>query len=305
MNQIKTFTLLAAMTALFMCVGYLVGGAAGTAVALMLAAVVNLLAWWRSDAIVLAQYRAQPVDPKHPNPMVRAYAADVIDLAGRAGLPAPAIYVIDNPQPNAFATGRDPRHGAVVATTGLLQMLARDEVRAVMAHELAHIRHRDTLTMTVTATLAGAISMAANLAFLFGPRGDGRQNPVSALALMILAPIAAALVQMAISRSREYEADAGGAAISGDPGALARALSRIEAYVRVRANEPAERNPATAHLFIVNPLGGGAGDALFATHPSTANRVARLSAIAGHGRGAGTAVPVTGGPPSRPPGPWG
>jgi heat shock protein HtpX len=304
-NHLRTFTLLAALTALFMGVGYLIGGPAGMAIALAVAAASNLFAYWNADKMVLRHYRAEPVNASHPDARVRAYAQDTLALAEKAGMPAPRIYVIPSDQPNAFATGRDPSHAAVAATTGLLGLLPRDEIRGVMAHELAHVRHRDTLTMTVTATVAGAIGMLANFALFFSPRDeDGRSNPLLGLVLMIVAPLAAAVVQMAISRSREYEADREGAALSGDPEALARALGRIEQYARGGAvNAGAERNPATAHLFIINPLSGQGADNLFSTHPSTQNRVARLLAMAGGGvsRGGAPAVPVVG---PRPANPW-
>jgi heat shock protein HtpX len=252
-------------------------------------------------------YRAQPVDERDADPLIRNYAADVRELASRAGLPPPKVYVIDQAQPNAFATGRDPAHAAVAATRGLLQMLDRREIRGVMAHELAHVKHRDTLTMTITATVAGAVSALANFAVFFGGRDEnGRPTGlVGAIAVSLLAPIAAALVQMAISRGREYEADRGGAQISGDPQALASALRKIEAYARGGyLNPDAEAHPATAHMFIINPLAGGGRDNLFSTHPSTENRVAALMDLASEGaraplrqtRGAGraeTAVPLT------------
>jgi len=304
MNHSKTFLLLAAMTALFVGIGYMVGGAGGMAIAFAVAVAMNGFAYWNADKLVLAHYGAQPVEADHPDPLVRAFAADTLALAKRAGLPAPRIYLIDSDQPNAFATGRDPANAAVAATVGLLRMLDRDEIRGVMAHELAHVRNRDTLTMTVTATIAGAIGMLANFAFLFGGRDEeGRPaNPLAGLALMIVAPIAAALVQMAISRTREYEADRVGAEIAGDPTALARALEKIERYAHDRLNLDAERNPATAHLFIINPLAGHGADNLFSTHPATANRIARLLALTGRGARAagapargngGTSVPVT------------
>lgn len=297
MNHLRTFTLLAALTALFMAVGYLIGGPAGMILALVVAAATNLFAYWNADKMVLRHYNAQPAHPGHADPRVRAYVEDTLALAQRANMPTPKIYIIPSDQPNAFATGRDPNNAAVAATTGLLGMLSRDEIRGVMAHELAHVRHRDTLTMTVTATVAGAIGMLANFAFFFTPRGeDGRSNPILGLAIMILAPMAAAVVQMAISRTREYEADREGAELSGDPEALARALQKIERYARGVVNAGAERNPATAHLFIINPLSGQGADNLFSTHPSTGNRVARLLDIASRGvRGGGaTAVPVVG-----------
>jgi heat shock protein HtpX len=307
MNHMKTFMLLAAMTALFMAIGYFVGGATGMAIAFVVAAGMNLFAYWNSDKMVLSHYHAQPVDPSHADPFVRTYASDVVALAQRANLPVPKIYIIENPQPNAFATGRDPQHAAVAATTGLLRMLDRDEVRGVMAHELAHVNNRDTMTMTITATLAGAIGMLANFAMFFGGRdSEGRSNIIASLAIMILAPIAAALVQMAISRAREYEADAIGAKILGEPLPLARALAKIERGARGIDNVDAERNPATAHMFIINPLNGHGADNLFSTHPSTANRIARLEAMSGgaparraSGGAATTSVPVTDAGPWR------
>ena len=279
MNHVRTFMLLAAMTALFVGVGYLIGGPAGMAIALAVALVGNLISYWNADKIVLSMYRAQEVTSDHPDARVRTYAGDVRDMAQRAGMPMPKITIIESDQPNAFATGRDPAHAAVAATTGLLTMLDRREIRAVMGHELAHVKNRDTLTMTVTATIAGAISALANFAFFFG--GSNRERPggiIGVIAIAILAPMAAALVQMAISRGREYEADAGGAEISGDPAALASALQKIDAYARGgRVNLAAERNPATAHMFIINPLNGHGADNLFSTHPSTQNRVAALA----------------------------
>jgi heat shock protein HtpX len=306
-NHLRTFMLLAALTAVFVGVGYLLGGSTGMAIAFVLAAGMNLVSYWNADRIVLSIYRAQPVDETHPNALIRSYAADVQALADSAGLPRPRVYVIDNDQPNAFATGRDPNHAAVAATTGLLQMLDRREIRGVMAHELAHVKNRDTLTMTVTATIAGAISTLANIGLFFGGDRDRPTGLIGAIALAVLAPIAAALVQMAISRGREYEADRGGADISGDPDALASALQKIEAYARGVPNIAAERNPATSHMFIINPLSGQGADNLFSTHPSTANRVAALRRLGGRAsppplrRAARTAVPVTGG--RR--GPWG
>ena len=311
-NHLRTFTLLAALTAVFVGAGYSVAGPSGMLIALPLAAAMNLVSYWNADKIVLSMYRAQPADEGHPDPLVRNYAADVHELAARAGLPRPRVYVIDQDQPNAFATGRDPAHAAVAATRGLLQMLERREIRGVMAHELAHVKHRDTLTMTVTATVAGAVSALANFAVFFGGRDEnGRPaGMVGAILVALLAPLAAALVQMAISRGREYEADRGGAEISGDPQALADALRKIEAYARGGyVNPDAERHPATAHMFIINPLAGLGGDNLFSTHPATENRVAALLGMAGEagraplrrGGGGGTAVPVT----ERTRGPWG
>jgi heat shock protein HtpX len=278
-NHLRTFMLLAALTALFVGVGYLIGGAVGMVLALAFAVVMNFISYWNADKIVLSMYKAQEVDERHSDPRIRVYAQDVVEMAAAAGLPRPRITIIPNDQPNAFATGRDPQHAAVAATTGLLAMLDRREVRAVMGHELAHVKNRDTLTMTITATVAGAISALANFAFFFG--GNDRERPggiIGVIAIAILAPMAAALVQMAISRGREYEADAAGAEICGDPGALASALQKIDAYARRGAvNLAAERNPATAHMFIINPLAGRGADNLFSTHPNTANRVKALA----------------------------
>jgi heat shock protein HtpX len=312
-NHIRTFMLLAALTALFVGVGYLIGGATGMVIAFAIALVGNLISYWNADRIVLSMYRAQDAGENHPDPRVRTYAQDVREMAANAGLPQPRVTIIDSQQPNAFATGRDPAHAALAATTGLLAMLDRREIRAVMGHELAHVKNRDTLTMTVTATIAGAISALANFAFFFG--GNDRERPggvIGVLAIAILAPMAAALVQMAISRGREYEADAGGAEISGDPEALASALQKIDHYARGGVvNMQAERNPATAHMFIINPLAGRGADNLFSTHPSTQNRVNALAQrFGGSARApATTAVPVTRaretGPWNRQPGPWG
>jgi heat shock protein HtpX len=313
-NHLRTFMLLAGLTALFVGVGYLIGGAAGMAVALALAVAMNAFSYWNSDKIVLRMYGAREVDQSVPEPLLRNYVADVYELADRANLPRPKVYVMESEQPNAFATGRDPEHAAVAATVGLLRMLDRREVRGVMAHELAHVKNRDTLTMTITATLAGAISSLANFALFFG--GNDRERPggiIGTIALMILAPMAAALVQMAISRGREYEADRHGAEISGDPEALASALQKIDAYARGIVNVTAERNPATGQMFIINPLAGHGADNLFSTHPSTGNRVAALMKLIGRGappataivdgggRRSGTAVPTT---KARTPGPW-
>ncbi|MET0272444.1 MAG: zinc metalloprotease HtpX [Phenylobacterium sp.] len=305
-NHLRTFMLLAALTALFVGAGYLIGGPTGMLIAFALAAAMNAVSYWNADKIVLRMYRATEVDETAAEPLIRNYVSDVLDLAQRAGLPPPKVYVIDQDQPNAFATGRDPAHAAVAATRGLLSMLDRREIRGVMAHELAHVKNRDTLTMTVTATIAGAVSALANFAFFFG--GNDRDRPmgmVGTIALAILAPIAAALVQMAISRGREYEADREGSEISGDPRALADALAKMEAYAKAGyVNPDAERNPATSHMFIVNPLAGKGADNLFSTHPATANRIKALMAmvgVAGEARRASTAVPVTGS--AR--GPWG
>jgi heat shock protein HtpX len=307
-NHLRTFTLLAAMTALFLGVGYLIGGATGMLIAFVLAAGMNVFSYWNADKIVLSMYRATEVDASHPEPLIRNYVSDVLELAARADMPAPKVYVIDQDQPNAFATGRDPAHAAVAATRGLLGMLDRREIRGVMAHELAHVKHRDTLTMTITATIAGAIGMLANFAFLFGGRDEeGRPTGiVGMLVMMIVAPMAAALVQMAISRGREYEADRAGAEMAGDPQALASALQKIDAYARGGYfNADAERNPATAHMFIINPLAGSGTDNLFSTHPATENRVRALMQMGGDRpavtRARASAVPLT---RARRPGPW-
>ncbi|MDY6925232.1 MAG: zinc metalloprotease HtpX [Pseudomonadota bacterium] len=318
MNHLKTSALLAFLTALFAGLGYLIGGATGMLIALVLAGGMNLFSYWNADRIVLKMYRAQPVDETHPNAVVRTYVADVARMAKDAGLPRPAIAIIPNDQPNAFATGRNPANAAVCATTGLLDMLTRDEIRGVMAHELAHVKNRDTLVMTVTATVAGAIAALANFALFFGG-GDDEERPggiIGALALMILAPMAAGLVQMAISRTREYEADKVGAEIAGDPASLASALQKIEGWSKRIVNTTAERNPASGQLFIINPLSGRGADNLFSTHPATGNRVRALmemgtrmgltprrAAVAEAAPGpVRTSVPTT---PSRTQGPWG
>lgn len=279
-NFAKTFILIAVMTALFGFVGLIIGGEMGMVIALLIAGAMNLFAYWNSDSMVLRIYRAKPVDARS----APEYFGIVQQLAQRAGMPMPKVYLIDNPQPNAFATGRNPENAAVAATTGLLQMLSREEVAGVMAHELAHVRSRDTLTMTITATLAGAISMLANFGMFFG--GGNDRNPlgfVGMILMMILAPLAAGLVQMAISRSREYEADRIGAEICGNPEWLASALEKIQHGASAIDNHAAENNPATAHMFIINPLHGRATDSLFSTHPNTANRVAALRQMAGRG----------------------
>jgi heat shock protein HtpX len=297
MNHTKTFMLLAAMTALFGGVGLMVGGVPGMVIALVIAVAMNAFAYWNADKMVLRHFRAVEVQANHPDALVRNYYEDTVALANRAGMPLPKIYVIDNPQPNAFATGRNPQNAAVAATTGLLRILNRDEIRGVMAHELAHVKNRDTLTMTVTATIAGAIAMLANFAMFFSPRDEnGNSNPIAGLLIMILAPIAASIVQMAISRSREYEADRVGAEIAGDPESLARALDKIERFARGELNMDAERNPATAHMFIINPLAGKGADNLFSTHPNTRNRIEALMKMVAGGsaraRG-GTSLPTT------------
>jgi len=278
MNYLRTAILLAGLTALFMGVGYLIGGQSGAIIALFVAAAMNLASYWNADKLVLAMHDAHEVDERTAPDLVRL----VRELAQRAGLPMPRVYVMDNPQPNAFATGRNPEHAAVAATTGLLQMLSREEIAGVLAHELAHVKHRDTLTMTITATIAGAISMLAQFGLFFGGHRDNNSGlgVVGTIAMVILAPLAAMLVQMAISRAREYAADNLGARISGRPDALASALAKISRVAEQVENPTAERAPATAHLFIVNPLTGRGMDNLFATHPSTENRIAALRQLA-------------------------
>jgi heat shock protein HtpX len=277
MNTFRTGLLLAALTGLFLAVGYLLAGEAGMIVAFVLALGLNVFAYWNADKLVLRMYRAREVGARTAPELVRTVAA----LARNAGLPEPKVYVIDTPQPNAFATGRDPNHAAVAVTTGLLETLDNEEVAGVLAHELAHIRNRDTLTMTVTATIAGAISMVANFALFFGHNRNNPLGLVGVILIMVLAPLAAMLVQAAISRTREFEADRIGAEICGRPLWLASALERIDRTARRIDNLSAERNPATAHLFIVNPLHGRSVARLFSTHPATAERARRLRGMAG------------------------
>ncbi|MEO4043887.1 zinc metalloprotease HtpX [Hoeflea sp. CAU 1731] len=277
MNLVRTAMLLAFMTALFMAVGYLIGGSGGMMIALVIAAAMNLFSYWNADKMVLRMHHAVEVDDRS----APEYYGIVRQLAERADLPMPKVYLIKNDQPNAFATGRNPSNAAVAATTGLLARLTHEEVAGVMAHELAHVKHRDTLTMTITATLAGAIAMLGNFALFF--RG-GRDNPlgiIGALLAMFLAPVAAAMVQMAISRTREYSADRGGAEICGNPMWLASALGKIAGAAKNIVNDDAERNPATAHMFIINPLAGLRMDSLFTTHPPTESRIAALRQMAG------------------------
>ncbi len=284
MSRLRTYVLLAALTALFGVVGYALGGAGGMVIALAFAAATNLFAYWNADKIVLRMYRAELVDRAHPSGAVRRYVEIVEQLADKAGLPRPKVTLINSDQPNAFATGRNPENAAVAATTGLLTMLNQEEVAGVMAHELAHVKNRDTLTMTVTATIAGAITALANFAMFFGGNRDNNGgNIVSALAMMFLAPLAAGLVQMAISRGREYEADRVGAEICGRPQALASALAKIANGAARIPNMTAEMHPETGQLMIVNPLSGRGADNLFSTHPSTQNRIDRLMAMAGRG----------------------
>ena len=277
-NMLKTAVLMAAITALFMAIGGLIGGRAGMTFALLLALGMNFFSYWFSDKLVLRMYNAQEVDEASAPQFYRL----VRDLAARAQLPMPRVYLIQEDAPNAFATGRNPDHAAVAATTGILRVLTQRELRGVMAHELAHVRHRDILISTVSATMAGAIGMLANFAMFFGGRDEeGRPaNPLVGLLVAILAPIAASLIQMAISRAREFEADRGGAEISGDPQALASALQKIHHYARGIPLETAERHPETAQMMIMNPLSGGGLRGLFSTHPSTEERVERLLAMA-------------------------
>lgn len=319
MNYFRTALLLAGLTALFMGVGFMLGGTSGMLVAFAVAVAMNLFSYWNSDKMVLSMHHAREVDMS----TAPEFVGMVAELARTANLPMPKVYVIDEDQPNAFATGRNPQNAAVAATTGLLRSLSPEEVAGVMAHELAHIKNHDTLIMTITATIAGAISMLANFAFLFGGNRDNN-NPlgwIGVLVAAIVAPFAAMIVQMAISRTREYAADRLGAEICGRPVWLASALNRISGAAHAIPNPTAERNPATAHMFIVNPLTGQGMDNLFSTHPNTENRIAalmRLEDEVGGGSGGGgfaaerfpesgprrSAVPPTGGRTSGRRGPW-
>ena len=277
-NWFKTTLLMAAIVALFGVIGAMIGGKGGMMLALLLGGGMNLFSYWFSDQMVLRMYNAREVDEASS-----PYLYNMVrELAGRAGLPMPRVYLIDEDQPNAFATGRNPEHAAVAATTGILRMLTASELRGVMAHELAHVKHRDILTSTIAATMAGAISALANFAMFFGGRDEnGRSvNPLAGILVAILAPLAATLIQMAISRAREFEADRGGAEISGDPGALADALTKIDAYARGIPMASADAHPETAQMMIMNPLSGGGLAGLFRTHPATEERVARLRAMA-------------------------
>ncbi|KIQ05930.1 peptidase [Agrobacterium tumefaciens] len=277
MNMMRTAMLLAFMTALFMGLGFLIGGRGGMMIALLFAAGMNLFSYWNSDKMVLKAYHAQEIDEHNAS----EFFSMIRDLSHNANLPMPKVYVYDSPQPNAFATGRNPENAAVAASTGLMEQLTPNEVAAVMAHELAHIQNRDTLIMTITATLAGAISMLGNLAFFMGGNRENN-NPLGFIGVivgMIVAPFAAMLVQMAISRTREYSADRRGAEICGNPLWLASALQKISGAAQRIHNEDAERNPATAHMFIINPLSGQKMDNLFSTHPNAENRIAALQAM--------------------------
>ena len=296
MGTMKTFMLLAAMTALFMAVGYVVGGMPGLMIAFGIAATMNVFSYWNADKIVLKMQGAKEVTDQDRSPMIRTFVGDTKALAKSAGMPEPKIYIMDSPQPNAFATGRNPKHSAVAATTGLLNVLTREETAGVMAHELAHVQNRDTLTMTITATFAGAIGMLASFALIFG---RGRSGIIGSIAIMIFAPMAAALVQMAISRSREYEADKRGAEICGNPYWLASALEKIDRGARAIVNKRAEENPAMAHMYIMNPLAGRKGDKMFSTHPATTNRIEALNKL---GAEMGVEAPTS---PRRAAGPWG
>ena len=287
-GYVRTGILLAGLTALFMGIGFMLGGAAGMILALMIAVGMNLYAFWNADKVVLRMYNAREVTAGS----APQFYGIVHQLVQRAQMPMPKVYIIEADQPNAFATGRDPNNAAVAATTGLLRRLTAEEIAGVMAHELAHVRNRDTLIMTITATIAGAISMLANFALFFGGNRDNPLGLIGTILMMILAPIAAMLVQMAISRSREYEADRIGAEICGQPAWLASALEKIEAMATRIDNHRAENNPATAHMFIINPLHAHSIDSLFSTHPKTANRVRALRAMSGQAMPAGA-------------GPWG
>ncbi len=294
MGFARVALMLAAMTGLFLGAGYLIGGQGGMIIAFLLAAGMNLFAYWNSDKMVLRMHNAREVDARTAPDLY----GTVEQLARRAGMPMPKVYIIDTPQPNAFATGRNPQNAAVAATTGLMRLLTPQELAGVMAHELAHVRHHDTLTMTITATLAGAVSMLANFALFFGGSRDGENNNplgfVGVILMMILAPLAAMLIQMAISRTNEYAADRGGAEICGQPMWLANALAKLERGAKSIDMPSAENNPASAHLFIVNPLHARKMDNLFTTHPATANRIARLQELS---RTMGQTAPARG--------PWG
>jgi heat shock protein HtpX len=311
MSYFKTAILLAGLTGLFMGVGYLIGGGSGALIALLIAAATNVFAYWNSDRMVLSMYGAHEVDRNSAPDLVHLVA----ELAGRAGLPMPRVFVMDEAQPNAFATGRNPQNAAVAVTTGLMQQLSREELAGVIAHELAHVKNHDTLLMTVTATIAGAISMLAQFGMFFGGnRNNNGPGVIGSIAMMILAPLGAMLVQMAISRTREYAADDLGARICGQPMWLASALAKIASAAHQVPNMEAERNPATAHMFIINPLSGQGMDNLFTTHPATENRIAALQQLAAQmgAQGGTLSMKSRGNYPRRSPwgrpasrGPWG
>lgn len=278
-NWIKTTILMAGIVALFGAMGAAIGGQQGMLIALVMGGAMNVWAYWFSDKMVLKMYKAREVDAASSPYLYNMVA----ELARRAELPMPKVYIIDEAQPNAFATGRNPDNAAVAATTGIIRMLSERELRGVMAHELAHVKHRDILISTISATMAGAISALANFAMFFSGRDEeGRPtNIVASIAVSLLAPLAASLIQMAISRAREFEADRGGAEIAGDPHALADALLKIDAFARGIPMPTAEAHPETGQMMIMNPLSGGGLRGLFSTHPATEERVARLRALAG------------------------
>ncbi|MDR2030814.1 MAG: zinc metalloprotease HtpX [Azoarcus sp.] len=276
-NWLKTSILMAGIIVLFGVVGNAIGGREGMLAALVVGGCMNLWAYWFSDKMVLRMYRARPVDAS-----TSPYLYNIVhDLSQRAGLPMPGVYIIDEEQPNAFATGRDPGHAAVAATSGILRLLSERELRGVMAHELAHVKHRDILISTIAATVAGAVSWLAQFGMFFRGRGNGERpaNPLASILVVMLAPLAAILIQMAVSRTREFGADRGGAEFSGDPEALASALGKIEACARRIPFHAAEEHPATAQMMIMNPLTGGGLRSLFSTHPPTGERIARLRAM--------------------------
>ena len=277
-NWLKTSILMAGIVVLFGMVGAALGGAGGMLIALLIAGAMNVYAYWFSDTAVLKMYNAQQVDEA----AAPKFYGMIRELSQNAGLPMPKVYIIDEAQPNAFDTGRDPEHAAVAATTGIMNILSERELRGVMAHELAHVKHRDTLISTISATIAGAISSIAQFGMLFAGGHDRERSvhPAVAILIMILAPIAAMLIQMAISRSREFEADRGGAEICGDPRALAAALEKIHNYAHQIPLETAEQHPETAQMMIINPLSADGIKGLFSTHPQTEERVARLMAMA-------------------------
>lgn len=281
-NWVKTAMLMAAITALFVAIGGMIGGSRGMMFAFVVALAMNFFSYWFSDKMVLSMYNAQEVDETSAPQFYRM----VRELATRGGLPMPRVYLINEEAPNAFATGRSPEHAAVAATTGILRILSEREMRGVMAHELSHVKHRDILISTISATMAGAISALANFAMFFGGRDEeGRPaNPVASIAVALLAPVAAAMIQMAISRAREFEADRGGAELSGDPQALASALDKIHRYASGIPFAAAEAHPTTAQMMILNPLSGGGVANLFSTHPATEERIARLMEMARTGR---------------------